>query len=74
MQGKQIRLNGANYIRNVEYIGDVEKITYTQVILAKEDLHHNLYIEIYDQEFAYALEMAYEDMLTFEFTPQPFFI
>ena len=76
MQGQLVILKGNKYIREVEMLGDVEKITYFMVIDAKDDERYksDLYKEVYDQTMAYDLEMAYEEILQAELTPQLFFI
>ena len=55
-------------------LGDVEKITFFHVITTDEDNNLDYYLEIYDLDFAYDLELAYEEMCTAEFTPQLFYI
>ncbi len=75
MQRNLVTINGETYNRQVELIGDVEKITYFHVIKTQEDYNFNdLYLEVYDQDFANELEFIFEQMCTAEFTPQLFFI
>ena len=74
MQEKFITINGIEYLRRVEMLGDVEKITFFQFKKIDGDDNLDEHIEIYDQNLANELEFIYEGMCTDEFTPQLFFI
>lgn len=74
MKEKFVTINGVEYLRSVEMLGDVEKITYFIFKKIDEDDNLDEYYEVYDQNFANKLELAYEEACTAEFTPQPFFI
>jgi len=67
-----IKLNGMRYRREIQMLGDVEKITWfkckLQLSLFSSD------IEIYDQEFLDKLEVEYENICMLELTPPTFFI
>lgn len=62
MQGQMITLNNKQYNRNVEMLGDVEKITWFEV-------NGDTETEIYSEEEAIRLEEAYEDTLLAIITP-----
>lgn len=70
MKGKTLFYKGSEFIRTVTMIGDVEKITWFQVLPEA----HGLETEIYNSDFANELELVYEENCTAEFTPQLFFI
>jgi len=74
MLEKFVTINGVEYLRRVEMLGDVEKIIYFKFKKIDEDDNLDEYLEIYDQDFANELEFIYEQACTAEFTPQLFFI
>jgi len=57
MQGQIISINGKTYNRQVEMLGDVEKITWFEYINEQSEQ------EIYDQDEMHRLEEAYETIL-----------
>jgi len=74
MLEKFVTINGIEYLRRVEMLGDIEKIIYFEYKKIDEDTNLDEYHEIYDEEEADELEFMYEKMCTAEFTPQLFFI
>lgn len=67
-----ITMNNKTYQRDVELIGDVEKITWFEVIKELSDDFVGYTFsskEIYDQETLETLEMTYLDALTLTMTP-----
>jgi hypothetical protein len=74
MLEKFVTINGIEYLRRVEMLGDIEKIIYFEYKKIDEDTNLDEYHEIYDEEEADELEFIYEKMCTAEFTPQLFFI
>lgn len=74
MQNKFVTIKGVEYIRQVEMIGDVEKITFYTITPTDEDSNLDILTEVYDKDFANELEFLYELQCTAEFTPQLFYI
>jgi hypothetical protein len=74
MLEKFVTINGIEYLRRIEMLGDVEKITYFKFKKIDEDDNLDEYLEIYDSNIANELEIIYEKMCTAEFTPELFFI
>ncbi len=74
MLEKFVTINGVEYLRRVEMLGDVEKIIYFRFKKIDEDDNLDEYHEVYDEEEADKLEFMYEQICTAEFTPQLFFI
>jgi hypothetical protein len=62
MKNSVIKFNGQSYIRDVEMIGDIEKIKW---FITKS----NLEFEIFEQDELLKLEDAYEDYLLDFITP-----
>lgn len=65
MNGTTITHKGNNYTREVELLGDVEKVKW---------YHEPDFKEIYDQDEMFELENIYEGIILAEITPQVFFI
>lgn len=70
MRGNIISFQGSTFNRQVEMLGDVEKITWFQCF----EKNQGFDAEIYDQELALILEEIYEDICFRMITPQLFFI
>jgi hypothetical protein len=62
MKNSVIKFNGQSYIRDVEMIGDIEKIKWFII-------KSNLESEIFEQDELLKLEDAYEDYLLDFITP-----
>jgi len=71
MRGNIISFQGSTFNRQVEMLGDVEKITWFQFF---EKKNQGTELEIYDQELALILEEAYEAKCLSDITPPVFFI
>lgn len=67
MKNSVIKFNGKSYLREVEILGDVEKIKWFTI-------KTNLEFEIFDQDELLELENAYEDYLLDFITPTKPFI
>ena len=70
MKENSINFQGSTFNRQVEMLGDVEKITWFQYFEKNKGLER----EIYDQELAFILENVHENICQNMITPQPFFI
>jgi len=70
MTGQVISFQGSTFNRQVEMLGDVEKITWFQCF----EKNQGSEIEIYDQELALILEDVFEKLCLITITPQLFFI
>jgi hypothetical protein len=60
----RVKIKGENYVRSVEMLGDVEKITWF-----KHFKHNNSNEEIFDHDEMNTLEEAYESLLMAELIP-----
>lgn len=70
MTGQVISFQGSTFNRQIEMLGDIEKITWFQCF----EKNQGTELEIYDQELALILEGLYEDICLHMITPQLFFI